>query len=200
MLRFAKKRTALLLTVPAIFLLNAGVANAIPIGFDFTGKLTTGALVDFSVEFELDQAMKRVDEFTETITYTRSIATFDDRNFESIGGGQIFQRDGTDGEFFPDLWSFRSILTDIGGATITITTQISDSSLSLIRPGLIISNSALFLRPGSNPRFFLEGDSFSVAGIIIAAANRVAVSEPMTLFLFSIGLAGLGFAARRKAS
>ena len=200
MWRLAKKRIALALTIPAIFLLSPGTANATPIAFDFTGQLTSGEILGFSLNFDALQPLVQVDEFTQVYSSTTVILNFNDLQFASTAPGTIFQHDGTDAELFPDLWGFTSVLTEIGGqATFTLTVQILDPSLSLIRPGIVISNTNVFMGSGLQPVFFLEGDNISSTGFITAAATRIAVSEPMTLFLFSIGLAALGFAARRKA-
>jgi len=200
MWRLAKKRIALALTVPALFLFNSGAANATPIAFDFSGKLTSGEILGFSVSFDPLQSMTQIDQFTQVYSSTNVILNFGDQQFASKAAATIFQRDGTDRELLPDLWGFTSVLTEIGGnQTITITTQITDPSLNLIRPGVLISNTDVFFGSGLVSTLFLQGDNISSTGSVIAAVTRTAVSEPSVLFLFSIGLAAIGLAARRRA-
>ncbi len=203
MWRLAKKRIALALAVPALFLLSPGAANADLISFDFTGELTGGEFWGLSLIFDPAQMLAQQDARTQSITYTNVILNFDDREFASVEQGLILQLNGTDPEFFQDTWGFTSVVTEIGGiVTYTVTTQILDPSLSFIQSGIVFTETAPILGLDLTSAFLLQGDLISSTGSIFTAVTRTAIAivEPATLFLFSIGLAALGLAARRRAS
>lgn len=205
MWRLARKRIALALAVPALFLLSPGTANADLISFDFTGELTGEKFWGLSLTFDPAQMLAQQDAGNESITYTNVILNFDGQEFASVEQGLILQRDRMNTEFFRDFWGFTSVVTEIGGiVTYTVTTQILDPSRSLIQSGIVFTNAALFLelKLDLTSALLLQGDSFSSTGSIITAVTRTATAivEPATLFLFSIGLAALGLAARRRAS
>ena len=136
---------------------------------------------------------------SDVISYTSIVLEFDGQTYEA-DFVTVEQNEGL-GEFGSDVISFTSLLSS-GGSTISYTSIFTASAgFDLIQLGTIFTDAALLLNAFVAPSIEFGFAAFTETIFLLEVTSKVVsdIGEPATLFLLMIGLAGLGFAARRKA-